>query len=104
MGKKSDKKQEDIELLRRNREEIARALEILFTRDFISRKQLYYENFMRGIFFSIGGIIGATIVIALLIWLLSLFGEVPFIGPLLDKTKDTLEQGSSIVHSIITGS
>lgn len=98
MRKKFGKKTKDIELTQRNREEIARALEILFTKDYISRKQLYYENFMRGIFFSIGGIIGATLVIALLIWLLSLFDQVPLIGPLFDKTKQTLEQGSSIVH------
>lgn len=97
MKKLSNKKQlEDPEILKQNREEVSRALEILFARGYISRRHLYYENFLRGIFFSIGGIIGATIFIALLVWLLSLFDQVPLIGPFVDKTRQTIESGSTI--------
>jgi hypothetical protein len=36
-----------------------------------SRKQVYTMNFIRGIFFGLGSILGGTVVIALIVWLLS---------------------------------
>ena len=94
MAKKSSKENKDA--VKENREEIAKALEILFAKDYISKKRLYYENFLRGIFFSAGGIIGATIVITLLVWVLSLFDQIPLIGPFFEKTRNTIQQGSTI--------
>lgn len=97
MPKKEVKKnKENIEVVKQNRDQVARALEILFADDYISRKKLYLENFIRGMFFTAGGIIGATIVIALLLWLLSLFDQVPLIGPLFDKIRQAIESGSSL--------
>jgi hypothetical protein len=66
------------------------ALEYMFAAGYVSRKKLYLENFVRGIFFSVGSIIGATIVIALLIWILSLFDTAPLIGDLVKSLKNTL--------------
>lgn len=45
-----------------------------------NRAQVYLMNFIRGIFFGLGSVLGGTIVIALIVWLLSLFGN--FIPPL----------------------
>lgn len=45
-----------------------------------NRTQVYLMNFVRGIFFGLGSVLGGTIVIALIVWLLSLFGN--FIPPL----------------------
>jgi hypothetical protein len=73
---------------------IATALEVLFATPYISRKKLYWENFVRGMAFSVGGIVGATVLIALLLWILSLFDTVPFIGPFVDNAKDTIQQSS----------
>lgn len=39
-----------------------------------NRQQVYLMNFIRGIFFGLGSLIGGTIVIALIIWILSLLG------------------------------
>ena len=36
-----------------------------------SRKQVYTMNFIRGIFFGLGSVLGGTVVVALLIWILS---------------------------------
>lgn len=36
-----------------------------------SRKQVYTMNFIRGIFFGLGSVLGGTVVIALIIWILS---------------------------------
>lgn len=56
------------------------------------RKGLYRSAFLRGVFTGVGSVIGATIVIALLAWILSLIGHIPFIGPLTDTVRDTLQR------------
>lgn len=80
------------EIRKEDRNQIAKALEILFATDYIDKKRLYVENFFRGIFFGAGGVIGATILIALLIWTLSLFDTLPVIGPVFENTKQSIEQ------------
>jgi hypothetical protein len=75
-----------------NPKQAARALEVLLATNYIDKKRLYLENFLRGMAFSIGGVVGATIVIALLLWLLSFFEEIPLIGPLFDSTRETINQ------------
>jgi len=47
-----------------------------------SRAQIYKLNFVRGLFFGAGTVIGGTLVIALLVWLLTFLGS--FIPPLDD--------------------
>ena len=86
------KKKEEKEVLKRNHDEIAKALEILFATDYIDKKKLYISNFLRGMAFSAGGVIGATIVIGLFIWILSIFDTAPVIGPFFENTKETIEQ------------
>lgn len=36
-----------------------------------SRKQVYAMNFIRGIFFGLGSVLGGTVVVALIVWTLS---------------------------------
>jgi hypothetical protein len=89
------KKQQEKDNLKRNHDDIAKALEILFATDYIDKKKLYVSNFLRGMAFSAGGVIGATIVIGLLIWILSLFDNIPLIGPLFENTRETIEQSTT---------
>jgi len=49
-------------------------LEDLFNDFNRSRFTVYKMNFVRGLFFGFGSILGGTVVIALLIWVLSLTG------------------------------
>ncbi len=72
--------------------QVAKALQILFATDYISKKKLYWQNFLRGISFSVGSIIGATVGIALIIWVLSLFKTVPLIGPLIRSANHTIQR------------
>lgn len=90
----SEKQKND--LIKGNHNDIARALEILFASGYIDKKKLYFDNFIRGIFFSAGGVVGATLVIAVFIWLLSLFDQVPLIGPLIENTRETIEQADTV--------
>ncbi len=70
--------------VKRDQENDARrtVLEDLFVDFNRSRAQVYKMNFFRGIFFGVGSVLGGTIVVALLVWLLSLLGN--YIPPLHD--------------------
>jgi len=52
-------------------------LEDLFFDFNVSRKQVYWMNFIRGLFFGFGSILGGTLLIALFAWLLSWLVDVP---------------------------
>jgi len=69
-------------------------LEELFHDFNSSRTQVYKLNFFRGIFFGLGSVLGGTIVIALLVWLLSWLTDIPggigdFIQYVVDTVRDT---------------
>ena len=42
-----------------------------------SRHQVYWINFLRGIFFGLGSVLGATVLVVVLLWLLHLFVNIP---------------------------
>ena len=52
-------------------------LEDLFYDFHKSRRQVYLTNFIRGIFFGVGSVLGGTVVIALVLWLLHLLVDIP---------------------------
>lgn len=55
-------------------------IEELFNDFHSNRRQVYWMNFTRGIFFGFGTILGGTVLVALLIWLLGQFVGFPYIG------------------------
>lgn len=73
-------------------EEVVKALEVLFASNFIDKKTLYLHNFLRGIAIGAGTVLGATVVIGILLWILSLFDTVPLIGPFIENTQDTIRE------------
>lgn len=52
-------------------------LEDLFYDFNSSRGQVFWMNFVRGIFFGVGTVVGGTLVIALIAWILSWFTDIP---------------------------
>lgn len=52
-------------------------LEDLFYDFHRSRKEVYTMNFIRGIFFGVGSLLGGTLVIAIIVWILSLLADIP---------------------------
>lgn len=66
--------------------------EELFYDLYKDRKKIYRINFFRGIFFGVGSVLGGTIVIALLVWVLSLFVHLPVIGDTFKDAQNTIEQ------------
>jgi hypothetical protein len=71
-------------------------LEDLFYDLHSSRRQVYWMNFLRGVFFGVGSVLGGTLVIALIIWLLSLLTDIPGgIGDFIQYVVDTVQQGQN---------
>jgi len=66
-------------------------LEELFYDFHRSRAEIYKMNFFRGIFFGLGSVLGGTVLIALMIWILSFFVQVPWIGGPAEQVQETLQ-------------
>lgn len=95
LGKKTQKKSvSKKEKTAKEYEQMGRELEALYYSVNPSRSTFYKAAFLRGILGGVGGVIGATVVIALVLWLLSLFNDVPLIGGFVDAIRRTIESGS----------
>lgn len=57
-----------------------------------SRKQIYKINFFRGIFFGLGSVLGGTVVVALIVWIMSLFVDLPGIGSSVEIIQQSLQK------------
>lgn len=67
-------------------------LEDLFYDFHSSRSKVYKMNFMRGLFFGFGSAIGATLLIALTIWLLIQFGNIfPPLADFMNQLVETMQ-------------
>lgn len=65
-------------------------IEELFNDLYDDRRRIYLMNFFRGIFFGLGSVLGATVVVALVVWILSFFVQIPGIGDAAQEAKDQL--------------
>ncbi len=72
-------------------EELGQMLVNIYESGYINRNQTYKMSFLKGLLSGLGGVIGATLVVALLLWFLSALDEVPFVGPLFENLNDTIE-------------
>ena len=67
-------------------------LEELFNDFNRNRFTIYKFNFFRGIFFGLGSVLGGTVVLALLVWLLNLTGNlVPGIADFVNQVVDSIQ-------------
>lgn len=89
MGEKSKPTREDYEKL-------GRAIESALINDYISllgnTKRQIKGAFIRGIFTGFGTVLGATLVVALAVWILNQLGGLPWIGDYLKATEQTITQ------------
>lgn len=62
-----------------------------FFEDYERRRwEVYRMNFVRGIAFGLGTFIGGTFVIAAVLWLLSLFQDVPFLTDFVETIQNSI--------------
>jgi len=61
-----------------------------------SRVTIYKMNFIRGVFFGFGSVLGGTLLVALIIWLLSIFGDLfPPLAHFINGITDAMKHRSS---------
>lgn len=70
--------------------DLGRMLVNIYESGYLDSNQAYKMSFIKGVLAGFGGVIGATIVIALVIWVLSLFSEVPLIGRFVESIEQTV--------------
>ncbi len=75
-------------------EQLGRMLQNIYESGYINHNSAYKMSFLKGVAAGLGGVIGATIVVGLLVWVLNLFDEVPLLGPLTEKIQDTVQTKS----------
>jgi len=80
-------------------EKLGRAVESAIITDYIvmlrSTRQQVWSSFVRGLFAGLGGVIGATLVVAILVELLHTFGTAPVIGHFLTSLGQTIQSHGS---------
>lgn len=91
-----EKKSTAEKIARHQRMNARRAIfEELFNDFYDDRRNIYRMNFFRGIFFGLGSVLGGTVVVAAVVWILSFFVQLPFIGQSVENAKDQIESSQS---------
>jgi hypothetical protein len=82
-----------------NYERLGKVVEDALILDYIyvlhSTRRQIYSSFMRGLFAGLGGVIGATVGVGVLVGLLQLFGGAPVIGHFFQDLGQTIENRSN---------
>ena len=80
-----------------NYEQLGKAVEDALILDYIyvlhSTKRQVWSAFVRGFFAGLGGVVGATLGVALLVGLLQVFGGAPFVGEFFRTLGHTIQGG-----------
>lgn len=96
MAKQANKiRPKPIEKIKKTNEAGARRaiLEDLFYDFHSSRRQIYLMNFVRGLFFGFGSVLGATLLIAVTVWVLGKFGDIfPPLADFVNQLINTMQQ------------
>ena len=76
----------------KKRVEFAKQVEYMYEATNPGWRKLLTFAFLKGVATGLGVFLGGTIVVALLLWILSGLGQVPFLNHITDKVEKTLEQ------------
>ncbi|TXG77956.1 hypothetical protein E6P97_00615 [Patescibacteria group bacterium] len=74
-------------------EAIGQMLVAITETGYADSKRFYKMSFIKGVLAGFGGVLGATIVVALLLWFLSVLGEIPFLEQFVNNVETTIESG-----------
>ncbi len=71
-------------------ENLGKILYSVFEESSIPKKVLYRTAFLKGVVSGFGSVIGATVVVALLLWILTLLADISIIGPIIESLRNTV--------------
>lgn len=63
----------------------------IYESGYLDRNKAYKMSFIKGVISGLGGAIGATIVLGIILWVLSLFDSVPLIGRLIENLQNSVQ-------------
>jgi len=72
--------------------ELGKKLQQFYDSGYVNKKQALIFSFYKGLASGFGAFLGGTIVIGLLLWVLSIFGHVPFVDHIVNPLQDTLHK------------
>lgn len=72
-------------------EEFGVMVKNIYETGYLDRNTAYKMSFVKGVLGGLGGVLGATIVVALLMWFLSAFQDVPLVGRFVDTIRHTVQ-------------
>ena len=73
-------------------EELGKIVASIYESGYLDVRKSYKNSFIKGMLSGLGGVIGATLVLALLLWVLSLFSRIPLLDRYVDNVKQTIEK------------
>ena len=79
-------------LSRKDYEKLGKLLVSIGELGIADHKKIYRISFVKGLFTGLGGVIGATLIITLILFVLSLIGDVPLIGDVADTIENSIQQ------------
>ncbi len=90
MAKKSRKPDKKVSY-----EQLGRMLESIYDSGYIDKNRMYRMSFVKGVLAGFGGVIGATIVVGALLWVLSLFDNVWFLNNVTNTIENSIQKEPS---------
>ena len=76
-------------------QQFSKNLIALYETGYLDKKTAYKQTFIKGILGGLGGVIGATVMVAILLWVLSLFNEIPLIGQVTNSIQHSIQADST---------
>lgn len=86
------KKSKSKEKTKEDYSNLGKMLQNIYDSGYLDQNTTYKMSFLKGVAAGFGGVIGATIVVALLIWILSLFDSIPLVGPIVENFQETVDK------------
>ena len=73
-------------------ERIGRNLEQVVAQGYVNKRRLIIFSLIRGLATGVGSVVGASLAFVLIIWILSLFSDIPLIGDVFENVRKTIQK------------
>lgn len=73
-------------------EKLGRIMVDVYESGYVNRARALRMHFIMGVFRGLGTAVGATIVVGIIIWLLSLFDSIPFVNTITQQVRQTISE------------